>query len=129
MAGQLVLTQRQPDPGAEVRRHRLVDDRRRDADDADPQAATLDDAGRLEDEVVRLLIEAVDGEEWVRELPCKASEMGRTVGEVPVGRHPVQCQGIQDRHEGLPLGADDGIGPVEGVAVVEGDNGAAPLLP
>ena len=111
-----------------MRRHSLVDDGGGNADHADLQPTALNDTGRLEDEFPRLLVEAVYRKDGVSELPRQCSQMRWSIGEVPMGGHPVQLEGVQDGDEDLPLAADNGVGPVEGIAIVERDHSTSSFL-
>ncbi len=118
---------------AEVFRHRLRDDGRGDADEAQAHAARLaDDRGR-ELPLPGLRALHVAGDDRKVHLPDALAQHFGAVGELPVaGRHHVEPQRVQCGHDRRALGPDRRARPVNRVAAVGEDarpSGLRPDLP
>ena len=132
VARQFAVAEREAHPFGKARRHGLVDDVRGDADDADAQAAALDHATRREDELPRRLVVDVDRQRRVRQPGSELAHLRRSVGELPVQRHRVECERVHQRQQCFPARLHGDVSAVEGVAVVQrqhfaGTLGAHPL--
>jgi hypothetical protein len=129
MPRQFRVAEREPNHRTERGRHGLANDRRRDAHDADPQATPFDHPYRREGEFSRRLVEAVYYEERVGQAADQRLQVRGTLCEIPMPGHRVKAHGAQQRQQAFALGPHDGIGAVEGVAVVEQDDGPTAFLP
>ena len=128
VTGEFGVPEREVDPLRERFRHHLVDDRGGDADDAHHEVVGLADGMRGKDQVAGHVVVAVVGEDGVVEPPRHALELLRAVSELPVGGHGIEGEGVQNGDERLALRLDDGVGPVDGVAAVEREHPARPLV-
>ena len=127
VAGQLVATERQAHARAEIRRHGLVDDGGRDADNSDAEAPALDDPRRREAELPIVPLVAVGRQHRIGQRRSQCLQLRRPISEVPVSRHAVEPEMAQDRQQGPAPARDDRQRAVERVAVVERQHGPAGL--